>query len=79
MSDDQREERKLAREQAAVKTAWLGSYEGLGLDEAKARAEAEGRRCRVIGPGTAVTLDLRLDRLNLYVDADGNLTGMRGG
>ena len=58
---------------------WLRDYEGLGLVEAQARAEAEGRICRVIGPDTVVTLDFRMDRLNLIVDADGNLMEMRAG
>lgn len=34
---------------------------------------------RVIGPDTAVTQDYRPDRINVDVDADGNVTGIRCG
>jgi len=64
---------------ARRQTSWLREYEGLGLQDAKARAEAEGRTFRVIAPHSGVTLDYRLDRLNLHVDDDGSLTRMSAG
>jgi hypothetical protein len=63
----------------AGQTSWLTDYEGLGFDAAKRRAEAEGWCHRVIGPDTVVTLDFRSDRLNLIVDADGNVTEISAG
>jgi hypothetical protein len=59
--------------------AWLRNYRGLGLEDAKARAVAEGRPLRVIRPGSALHADFKAHRLNLYLDADGNLTEIHAG
>ena len=58
---------------------WLDDYQGLSLDEAKARAEAEGRPVRVVPRNGVVTLDFRPSRLNLCLDDDGNLARMFAG
>ncbi|KLI99915.1 I78 family peptidase inhibitor [Luteimonas sp. FCS-9] len=45
----------------------------------KARQDAGARQHRAIGPGDAVTLDFREDRLNIDLDAEGRITGFRCG
>jgi len=44
-----------------------------------ARLASGSRDVRVIRPGTAVTMDLRGDRLNLEVDAGGTVSAVRCG
>lgn len=44
-----------------------------------ARARSGARTVRVIGPGQAVTMDYRTDRLNLETDAAGVVTAVRCG
>ena len=46
---------------------------------ATARKAAGARAVRVIGPGDAVTMDFRDDRLNLEIDADGKIVRARCG
>jgi len=59
--------------------AWLEDFAGLSLEAAVTRAEAEGRPVRVLRPGADVTLDFRLDRLNLRVDSAGELQELSAG
>lgn len=44
---------------------------------AKVKADTTSDRVRVIRPGMAVTMDYREDRVNLDVDADNRVTGVR--
>lgn len=44
---------------------------------AKVKADTSSERVRVIRPGMAVTMDYREDRVNLDVDADNRVTGVR--
>jgi membrane-bound lytic murein transglycosylase B len=44
---------------------------------AKVKADTASERVRVIRPGMAVTMDYREDRVNLDVDADNRVTGVR--
>lgn len=44
-----------------------------------ARKAAHADAVRVIGPGDAVTMDFRADRLNLELDADGKIVRARCG
>lgn len=44
---------------------------------AKVMADTTSDRVRVIRPGMAVTMDYREDRVNLDVDADNRVTGVR--
>ncbi|WP_157084542.1 I78 family peptidase inhibitor [Sphingomonas pituitosa] len=47
--------------------------------EADALARSGAKRIRWIEPGSAVTMDFRVDRLNLHVDKDGTITDARCG
>jgi len=47
--------------------------------EADALARSGARRLRWIEPGSAVTMDFRVDRLNLHVGEDGTITDARCG
>ncbi|MET3710023.1 hypothetical protein ABIC65_000703 [Sphingomonas trueperi] len=47
--------------------------------EADALARSGAKRVRWIEPGSAVTMDFRIDRLNLHVDAAGTITDARCG
>lgn len=58
---------------------WIDDYAGLGVDEALALAETQGRPVRVLHPGDAMTMDWRPDRLNLYLDDAGALADVRAG
>ena len=58
------------------RTAWFKGYLGLDLQAATARADAEGRPCRIIRPGDAIHADYKDDRLNVYLDDAGNLLRM---
>ncbi len=60
-------------------TAWFADYARLPKDEAIAKAAAENRPYRVFHPGDAITLDYRLNRLNVHLDAHGNLVELRPG
>ena len=52
---------------------FVGKPSTVGLaDESLKRANAV--TARVIGPGQAVTMDYRIDRLNIYLDGKGNVT-----
>ncbi len=44
---------------------------------AKVQADTTSERVRVIRPGMAVTMDYREDRVNLDVDADNRVLGVR--
>lgn len=44
---------------------------------ARVKADTTSDRVRVIRPGMAVTMDYREDRVNLDVDADNRVTGVR--
>jgi len=52
---------------------WFEPYRQLGYQEVLFRAAAEGRPMRVLRPDTTRFEDLLFDRLNLSIDADGNL------
>lgn len=55
---------------------------GKVADEAladKVKADTRSDRARVIKPGMAVTMDYRVDRVNIEVDADGRVTTVRCG
>lgn len=60
-------------------TAWLAEYEGLSVNQAIAKAKAEGRTYRVVWPSDAITADLQFLRLNLELDAEGNLASISAG
>lgn len=47
--------------------------------EADALARSGAKRVRWIEPGSAVTMDFRVDRLNLHVDKAGTITDARCG
>ncbi|PVX29246.1 I78 family peptidase inhibitor [Sphingomonas pokkalii] len=47
--------------------------------EADALARSGAKRLRWIEPGSAVTMDFRVDRLNLHVDKAGTITDARCG
>jgi Peptidase inhibitor I78 family len=47
--------------------------------EADALARSGAKRVRWIEPGSAVTMDFRVDRLNLHVDKTGTITDARCG
>lgn len=47
--------------------------------EADALARSGAKRLRWIEPGAAVTMDFRVDRLNLHVDKAGTITDTRCG
>ena len=53
--------------------SWFLAYQGLSLQEAEARAAAEGRRCRVLRPRWMRTDDLVPERLNFQLAEDGTL------
>lgn len=56
---------------AADSTEWLARYDGLGVEEAQALAEREGRRLRVVGPDGAMTMDHDPRRVTVWTDAEG--------
>ena len=58
---------------------WLADFTGLSLAAAIAKAEVEGRPVRVLHPWSDMTLDFRPDRLNLRLDAAGDLNEMSAG
>lgn len=62
-----------------VDNTWLRNYTGLSIDAAVGKAQAEGRPVRVLRPGSDVTLDFCPDRLNLHVDANGDLRELTAG
>ncbi|WP_313534840.1 I78 family peptidase inhibitor [Sphingomonas sp.] len=47
--------------------------------EADALARSGAKRARWVEPGSAVTMDFRVDRLNLHVNAAGAITDARCG
>jgi hypothetical protein len=53
--------------------SWFLAYQGLSLQEAEARAAAEGRLCRVLRPGWMRMDDLIPERLNFQLAEDGTL------
>ena len=55
---------------------WLTGYLGLTPAQAQERAREEGRACRVLSPGTAMTMDHRPDRLTIRLDEHGQLLGL---
>ncbi|MFY0408497.1 I78 family peptidase inhibitor [Solicola sp. PLA-1-18] len=60
-------------------TDWFSAYADLGKDDAIARAQADGRRVRVLEPGMMMTMDWRPDRLNVHLDASGHLDHLAPG
>ena len=60
-------------------STWLADFAGLSLTAALEKAEAEGRPVRVLHPWSDMTLDFRPDRLNLRLDAAGDLDEMSAG
>lgn len=65
--------------QSTTAVAWVAEYQGLTIEEAIRRAEAENRPYRVIAPGDSVTLDLNSGRHNLHLDTDGQLAEVLAG
>ncbi|MEZ0493244.1 I78 family peptidase inhibitor [Kineococcus sp. TBRC 1896] len=57
----------------------MDDFAGLSVSGALERARAQGRPVRVLRPGSEMTSDLRPDRLNLHVDADGELEALSAG
>ncbi|UYY78014.1 I78 family peptidase inhibitor [Sphingomonas sp. R1] len=49
------------------------------IDESEALRHSGAKRLRWIEPGSAVTMDFRVDRLNLHVDKAGTITDARCG
>jgi hypothetical protein len=58
---------------------WLEAYRGLSLEQCTQLAREEGRRIRVLAPGTFHTTDWRPERVDVSVDGDGNVTGVGRG
>ena len=58
---------------------WVEEYRGLSLDAVLKRAEMEGRQVRVVRPGQPMTMDLRYQRLNVFVDETGALVRVTAG
>lgn len=60
-------------------TGWVEAYRGLPLAQVEQRAAREGRRTRVLRPGSIVTMDHVPSRLNVHLDADGHVVDVRAG
>lgn len=60
-------------------TGWIEAYRGLPLEAVRERAAREGRRTRVLRPGAVVTMDHVPSRLNVHLDADGDVVDVRAG
>ncbi len=61
---------------SACKTDSLGDFVGKRASDARAdvmQTRSGSRTLRWIAPNTAVTMDFRPDRLNVYVDAKGRI------
>ena len=54
-------------------------YIGLAYDDVPSHIIAQTDNVRRIDPGSLVTMDYRMDRLNVYVDAEGLITRVRCG
>jgi len=55
---------------------WLEEYRGLSLNAAVRKAEAEGRPVRVVRPDSILSADLSFNRLNVHVNAAGDVQGL---
>ena len=53
---------------------WLARYEGLSVDEIVALARAESRPVRVLRPHDVMTMEWRADRVDVYLDEDGEVS-----
>ena len=58
---------------------WLKRYAHLTVDAAVELARAEGRRIRIIQPGSDVTLDFVPSRVNLWIGPHGEIDHVDGG
>ena len=58
---------------------WVRTYRGLPPGEVVARAEQAGHQVRVLRPGVAYNADFRPDRLNVFLDEDGNVVELTAG
>ena len=58
---------------------WVQEYRDLPWQEARDRARSAGHPVRVLRPGTAVTMDLRPDRLNIRLDEHDDLVDLTAG
>jgi hypothetical protein len=62
-----------------VATAWFARYAGMSPQEGLRRARREGRPVRFVDPNGGRRGDLRHDRLNVRLGADGEIEGMDAG
>ena len=58
---------------------WLAAYAGLPVADALALAEAHGHPTRVMRPGVAYNADLRPNRLNIFLDGEGDIVALTAG
>lgn len=63
----------------ANRVLYLKGKQRAAIDESEALRHAGAKRLRWIEPGSAVTMDFRVDRLNLHVDKAGTITDARCG
>lgn len=63
----------------ANRIQYLKGKQRAAIDEGEALRHSGANRIRWIEPGSAVTMDFRVDRLNLHVDKTGAVTDARCG
>lgn len=63
----------------ATRVLYLKGKQRAAIDEGEALRHAGAKRLRWIEPGSAVTMDFRVDRLNLHIDKAGTITDARCG
>lgn len=63
----------------ANRVLYLKGQQRAAIDESEALRHSGAKRLRWIEPGSAVTMDFRVDRLNLHVDKGGTITDARCG
>lgn len=63
----------------ATRVLYLKGKQRTAIDESEALRHAGAKRLRWIEPGAAVTMDFRVDRLNLHIDQAGTITDARCG
>jgi hypothetical protein len=59
--------------------SWLDDYRDLSAEDAETLARSQQRAFRVIRPRTLITLEHNIQRLNIFLDDDGSLTGFTAG
>lgn len=58
----------------ANRVLYLKGKQRAAIDESEALRHSGAKRLRWVEPGSAVTMDFRVDRLNLHVDKAGTIT-----